>query len=69
MSHYTFTVLNEQVETIERVIHSCADDLEALEIAQKLSEGRAVEVRNGPRMVFRLKPQQQSPGPPISRPD
>jgi hypothetical protein len=69
LAQYTFNVLNEQAEAIETITHNCGNDLEAFEAAQKMSEGRSIEVWNGQRRLFRLKPQQQPPGPPASRSD
>jgi hypothetical protein len=69
LAQYTFKVLNEQADIIETITHNCGSDLEAFEAAQKVSEGRSIEVWNGPRRLFRLKPQQKPPGPPVSRSD
>jgi hypothetical protein len=68
LTSYKFTVLDEQSRVIETTNHNFPGDVEAFEAAQKMSDGRVIEVWRGSTRIFRLQPQ-RFPGPSDSQSD
>lgn len=55
MGHYRFDLLLDGGAIAQSQIHSCTDDLAALDIAERLCGRNAVEVWDGERRVLHVK--------------
>lgn len=55
MGHYRFDLIGEAGAVAHSQIHILADDLVALDLAERLCASNAVEVWDGERRVLRVK--------------
>ena len=70
MGQYRFDLLLEGGAVAQSQFHSCADDLEALDIAERLCGRNAVDVWDGGRRVLHVKRENAMATPtclPVSR--
>jgi hypothetical protein len=55
MGHYRFDLLKDGGSVAHSQFHACADDLAALDVAERLCGSNAVDVWDGERRVLRVK--------------
>jgi hypothetical protein len=55
MGHYRFDLIDRTGAILQSQFHSCADDLDALDKAERLCARNEVDVWDGARRVLHLK--------------